>query len=192
MGHGWSRGQDGGQRWQIQISRDCVGRTSKKKQWRALIFQLGGGKGHSPRWETRSFFTPAVGLCQVSFRGEGKSVNIYFSTTSLYQPEFLLVKDFISLTSSYWRYKKSVILAEEERQISFEKSRGKFWKEESSEDRNYQSSPRTGCSAGGKQGATVIYNQKYVFGLHPHFWYRVLKTLVISWVMRAIKVSFVM
>lgn len=37
----------------------------------------------------------------------------------------------------------------------------------------------------------VIYTKKYVFGLFPHFWYSTPKTLGISQVVRAIKVSFV-
>lgn len=38
----------------------------------------------------------------------------------------------------------------------------------------------------------VTYNKEYIFGLHPSFWHRVPETLGISYVMRAIKVSFVM
>ena len=54
---------------------------------------------------------------------------------------------------------------------------------ESSEKRRVLKTELTKAARGlhaGEQGATVIYNQKYVFGLHPHFWHRVLKTLVIS------------
>lgn len=38
----------------------------------------------------------------------------------------------------------------------------------------------------------MIYNRKYVFGLHPHFWQRAPKTVGTSYVMNIVKVSFVM
>lgn len=38
----------------------------------------------------------------------------------------------------------------------------------------------------------VIYNKKYEFGLHPHFWDRALKVLRISQVKSVIKASFIL
>ena len=39
--------------------------------------------------------------------------------------------------------------------------------------------------------SNVVYNKRYIFGLHPHFWHRAPKNLEFP-VMRAVKVSFVM
>lgn len=38
----------------------------------------------------------------------------------------------------------------------------------------------------------VIYNEKFVFGLPPHFWHKAPKILGISSVIRVTKMSFVM
>ena len=39
---------------------------------------------------------------------------------------------------------------------------------------------------------TVIYSKKYLFGLHSYLWHRAPKTLGLSWVLRLLKVTFVM